>query len=106
MKELKKEVEVLKKNLENIEAAVSRCFEERKLEMTYEIEKMRYENNFNAKNITYIILAILPFFMSIVFGYVIYKYFEFEKQNTQSYIEVENLSDNNSKLYNTINHRS
>ena len=75
MKELKKEVEVLKKNLENIEAAVSRCFEERKLEMTYEIEKMRYENNFNAKNITYIILAILPFFMSIVFGYVIYKYF-------------------------------
>ena len=55
MKELKKEVETLKKNLENIESVVSRCFEERKLEMTYEIEKMRYENNFNARNITYII---------------------------------------------------
>ena len=49
MKELKKEIEVLKKNLENIEVVVSRCFEERKLDMTYEIEKMRYENNFNAK---------------------------------------------------------
>lgn len=76
MKELKADIQVVKQNLKILENVVSRGFEERKLEMTYEIEKMRAENGFNARNIIYMLLMLFPFLMCLVFAYGIYKYFQ------------------------------
>ncbi len=106
MQEFKKDLSEIKEDLESLKKAVYKGFEERRLDMTYEIEKMRLEAGFNAKNIIFILLLLFPFAMAAVFGFCIYKYFEFETQNTKSYIEVENISDNNSELFNLINNGS
>jgi hypothetical protein len=76
MKEMKADIQMLKNHLKTLENVVTRGFEERKLEMTYEIEKMRAENGFNARNIIYMLLMLFPFLMCLVFAYGIYKYFQ------------------------------
>lgn len=106
MQEFKKDLSEIKEDLESLKKAVYKGFEERRLDMTYEIEKMRLEAGFNAKNIILILLLLFPFAMAVVFGFGIYKYFQFETQNTKAYIEVENISDNNSELFNSINNGS
>lgn len=102
MKDLEKELAELRNSIKQLQNGVEQTFEERKLEMSYEREKMRFEAGFNARNIILVCLLILALCSQILFGMFIYKYFEFEAQNTERYIEVQNVSENHSMLYNSV----
>lgn len=105
MKDFKKDLSEIKEDLELLKKAVYKGFEERRLDMTYEIEKTRLEANFNARNIIIILLLLFPFAMCVVFGIGVWKYFEFENQNTQKFIDVKAISDNNSFMSNIIGNK-
>ena len=53
---LKNELSALKKSVSSFEEAVSQGFDERNLDMNYEMEKMKYESRFNARNIILLLL--------------------------------------------------
>lgn len=102
MKGIDKELEALRDSVAELQNSLKQTFEERRLEMAYEREKMRYECGFNARNIIIIGLLLLALCSPILCGLFIHKYFEFETTNTAHYIEVQNVSDNNAMLYSNI----
>ena len=103
IEQLKKDLDSIKKNIGVLGDVVSEGIDERNFDMSYEMEKMKYECGFNFKNTIKLLLILAFLFSQCVFGFAIYKYFEFEKQNTQKYMEIVNTSDNNSLLFNSIN---
>lgn len=103
MNKLKSELDAIKKNVSSFEKVVSQGFDERNLDMEYEMQKMRYEAGFNARNIIFLLLILSTLMSQLLFGWAIYRYFEFENQNTERYIEVQNVSDNNSMVLNSVN---
>ena len=105
IEQLKKDLDGIKKNIGVLDSVVNKGIDERAFDMSYEIEKMKYESSFNAKNIL-LILVICAFILSqFVIAFGIYQYFSFEKQNTQKYMEIVNSSDNNSVLFNSVNNK-
>lgn len=103
IEQLKKDLDSIKKNIGVLGDVVSEGLGERDFDMSYEMEKMKYECGFNFKNTIKILLILSFLFSQCVLVFAIYKYFEFEKQNTQKYMEIVNTSDNNSLLFNSIN---
>ena len=103
---LKSELAAIKKSVSSFEEAVSQGFDERNLDMKYEMEKMKYESRFNARNIILLLLISSAIISQLLFGWAIYRYFDFEKQNMYQAIEIENVSDNNSTLYNSVANKS
>lgn len=99
---LKNELAALKKSVSSFEEAVSQGFDERNLDMNYEMEKMKYESRFNARNIILLLLISSAIISQLLFGWAIYRYFDFEKQNTANFVQVESISDNQSILNNHI----
>ena len=99
---LKGELDAIKKSVSSFEKLVSQGFDERNLDIEYEMQKMKYEAGFNARNIILLLLILSALMSQFLFGWAIYRYFEFEKQNTYQAIEIENLSDNHSTLYNSV----
>lgn len=99
---LKSELAAIKKSVSSFEEAVSQGFDERNLDMKYEMEKMKYEARFNARNIILLLLILSAIISQLLFGWAIYRYFEFEKQNTANFVQVESISDNQSILNNNI----
>lgn len=99
---LKSELAAIKKSVSSFEEAVSQGFDERNLDMKYEMEKMKYESRFNARNIILLLLISSAIISQLLFGWAIYRYFDFEKQNTANFVQVESISDNQSILNNNI----
>lgn len=99
---LKSELAAIKKSVSSFEEAVSQGFDERNLDMKYEMEKMKYESRFNARNIILLLLISSAIISQLLFGWAIYRYFDFEKQNTANFVQVERISDNQSILNNHI----
>lgn len=95
---LKSELAAIKKSVSSFEEAVSQGFDERNLDMKYEMEKMKYESRFNARNIILLLLISSAIISQLLFGWAIYRYFDFEKQNTANFLQVESISDNHSIL--------
>ena len=93
----------IKKSVSSFEEAVSQGFDERNLDMKYEMEKMKYEARFNARNIILLLLILSAIISQLLFGWAIYRYFDFEKQNTANFLQVESISDNQSILNNIDN---
>ena len=100
---LKSELAAIKKSVSSFEEAVSQGFDERNLDMKYEMEKMKYEARFNARNIILLLLILSAIISQLLFGWAIYRYFDFEKQNTANFLQVESISDNQSILNNIDN---
>lgn len=102
---LKSELAAIKKSVSSFEEAVSQGFDERNLDMKYEMEKMKYESRFNARNIILLLLISSAIISQLLFGWAIYRYFDFEKQNTANFLQVESISDNHSILNNHIDNQ-
>ena len=102
---LKSELAAIKKSVSSFEEAVSQGFDERNLDMKYEMEKMKYESRFNARNIILLLLISSAIISQLLFGWAIYRYFDFEKQNTANFLQVESISDNQSILNNHIDNQ-
>ena len=103
---LKSELAAIKKSISSFEEAVSQGFDERNLDIKYEMEKMKYESRFNARNIILLLLISSAIISQLLIGWTIYRYFDFEKQNMYQVIEIENVSDNNYTLYNRVANKS
>lgn len=99
---LKGELDAIKKSVSSFEKVVSQGFDERNLDIEYEMQKMKYEAGFNARNIILLLLILSALMSQFLFGWAIYRYFEFEKQNTANFVQVESISDNQSILNNSI----
>lgn len=99
---LKGELDAIKKSVSSFEKVVSQGFDERNLDIEYEMQKMKYEAGFNARNIILLLLILSALMSQFLFGWAIYRYFEFEKQNTANFVQVESISDNQSILNNNI----
>lgn len=99
---LKGELDAIKKSVSYFEKVVSQGFDERNLDIEYEMQKMKYEAGFNARNIILLLLILSALMSQFLFGWAIYRYFEFEKQNTANFVQVESISDNQSILNNNI----
>lgn len=99
---LKGELDAIKKSVSSFEKVVSQGFDERNLDIEYEMQKMKYEAGFNARNIILLFLILSALMSQFLFGWAIYRYFEFEKQNTANFVQVESISDNQSILNNNI----
>ena len=99
---LKGELDAIKKSVSSFEKEVSQGFDERNLDIEYEMQKMKYEAGFNARNIILLLLILSALMSQFLFGWAIYRYFEFEKQNTANFVQVESISDNQSILNNNI----
>lgn len=99
---LKGELDAIKKSVSSFEKVVSQGFDERNLDIEYEMQKMKYEAGFNARNIILLLLILSALMSQFLFGWAIYRYFEFEKQNTANFVQVESISDNQSILSNNI----
>lgn len=99
---LKSELSAIKKSVSSFEKVVSQGFDERNLDIEYEMQKMKYEAGFNARNIILLLLILSALMSQFLFGWAIYRYFYFEKQNTANFVQVESISDNQSILNNHI----
>ena len=105
IEQLKKDLDGIKKNIGVLDSVVNKGIDERAFDMSYEIEKMKYESSFNAKNILFILVICAFIISQFVLAFGIYQYFSFEKHNTQKYMEIVNSSDDNSVLFNSVNNK-
>lgn len=93
---LKEDLDKLYDQLQMLQNRVEKGFEERRLDMSYEKEKMRYEGGFNARNVILIFVLLIGVMSQVLFGLFIVKYFNFEASNIKQVIEVETFSDDES----------
>lgn len=99
---MNKELEEIRNCVKSLKNDLQSVLNERRMDMAYEKQKMRYEADFNARNIILIIVLMLGLCSQLLFGLFIWRYFDFEKSNVAGHIEVQNASSDQSFLLNSV----
>ena len=75
IEQLKKDLDSIKKNIGALGEVVSEGMGERDFDMSYEMEKMKYECGFNFKNTSNLLVILSFLFIQCVLWLAIYNYF-------------------------------